>query len=278
MANNINKMICGAYNLKHRLTEKHLLSHSRNKHEDLYLIIDENPLISLIIATYNRGKILTERTIPSILNQTYQNFEIVIIGDRCIDDTPELIKKINDHRVRFFDLPQRGNYPKDPLDRWFVQGVAPRNKGLQLAKGKWLAWMSDDDVLLPNYFDTLLRFAQKGSFEFVSASYTCVKNGDTILRRPTDYDPPIGGMPAWMYRSYLNLFKWNIQSWRKSWNRPCDYDLQNRMMSAGVRMGYVDTIVAHLPAVQGTNTVGSEAQIILAAKERSPHVYMLSFL
>jgi cellulose synthase/poly-beta-1,6-N-acetylglucosamine synthase-like glycosyltransferase len=58
--------------------------------------IAKNPLVSIRVATYSRAKILTERTIPSFLNQTYKNIEIVVVGDRCIDDTEEQIKKIKD--------------------------------------------------------------------------------------------------------------------------------------------------------------------------------------
>ena len=265
-----NRVLSGLIAKKYRLTEQSLLRFMRARYSKFYEKDQDQPLITIVIATYNRGKILTERTIPSILKQTYKNFEILVIGDKCIDNTAMLISTLEDPRIRFYDLPQRGNYPSDSEARWFVQGVVPRNKGLQLAKGKWFAWMSDDDILLPHFLDTLVRFAQQGDYEFVSASYTFEKNGETLTCRPTDYDPIIGGMPTWLYRSYLNCFKWNIHSWRKKWDRPCDYDLQNRMMNAGVRMGYIDEVVAHVPAVQGTNNVGLAAQKILAAKDLAP--------
>ena len=265
-----NRILSSLIAKKNRLTEQPLLRFMRARYSKFYEKGQDQPLITIIIPTYNRGKILTERTIPSILNQTYKNFEILVIGDKCIDNTPLLISTLKDPRIRFYDLPRRGKYPSDAEARWFVQGVVPRNKGLQLAKGKWLAWMSDDDILLPHFLDTLLRFAQQGEYEFVSASYTCERNGKTITCRPSDYDPPIGGMQTWLYRSYLKFFRWNIHSWRKSWDRPCDSDLQYRMMTAGVRMGYFDEVVAHVPAVQGTNTVGFEAQRILAAKNLAP--------
>jgi len=141
--------------------------------------------------------------------------------------------------------------------------VVPRNKGLTLARGKWLAWISDDDILFPHHFERLLNFAQKGNYEFVSACYTYEKNGSVLVQDARDFSPRIGGMQTWLYRSYLKFFRWNIHSWRKTWNRPCDYDLQARMYKAGVRMGFLEEIVAHVPAVDGTNTVGLAAQLIL---------------
>jgi glycosyltransferase involved in cell wall biosynthesis len=217
-------------------------------------------LVSIIIATYNRGEILVDRTLPSIFGQTYPNFEIIVVGDHCIDNTKELLAEISDPRLRFYDLPKRGSYPKDPRTRWFVQGVVPRNRGLELAKGEWLCWISDDDMLLPNHFESLLGFAQKGNYEFVSAVYTYERNGGVFVQDVNNVEPRIGGMQTWMYRSYLRCYKWNLHSWRKEWNRPCDYDLQLRMYRDGVRMGFLEEIVAHVPAVPGTGTVGFEAQ------------------
>lgn len=73
---------------------------------------NEEPLVSVLIPTYNRAKILVERTIPSVLKQTYQNFEIIIVGDHCADDQVEILNNLNDKRIKFCNLPNRGNYPK----------------------------------------------------------------------------------------------------------------------------------------------------------------------
>ncbi len=264
----LNKIISAWIASRYWLTEPVMLYLLRLKYSYLYEGEGKNnqPLISIIIATYNRGRILVERTIPSILAQTYQNFEVVVVGDHCIDDTQELIRKITDPRVRFFDIPSRINYPQHCVCRWFVQGVPPRNKGLEIARGAWLAWISDDDILLPHHFETLLRFAQKNDYEFVSAAYTYEKHGRVHRQGNSLSVPYVGGMPTWMYRSYLKFFKWNINSWRKYWNRPCDFDLSVRMYNAGVKMGFIDEVVTHLPVVEGTNTIGSEAQSILAQK------------
>lgn len=253
----VNTVIGKLVDLKYAVSEPYLLHLARKRSSGLKKTPD--PLISLIIATYNRGKILTERTIPAILKQTYENFEVIIVGDHCIDDTATLMRKITDPRIKFYDLPVRGKYPVTPRDRWFVQGVVPRNAGLRLAKGDWLAWISDDDILLPNHFESLLRFAQKADYEFVSAAYTYEKNGEIEIQDASSFSPRIGGMQTWLYRSYLNFFRWNIHSWRNRWNRPCDYDLQHRMFRAGVRMGFLDEVVAHVPAVEGTHTVGIAA-------------------
>lgn len=226
-----------------------------------------DPLVSIIIATYNRGNILISRTIPNILNQDYKNIEIIIIGDKCKDNTPDLIKSFSDKRVKFYDLKKRGKYPKSIVDRWFVQGTKPRNIGMNYAKGDWYVWMSDDDILYPNHVSTLLRYAQKHNLEFVTGNYLEDREGIKSEIKASAFDKKnphyqIGGMPAWMYRAYLKTFKWNIHSWRKKYNRPVDFDLASRFRFCGVRTGHIDEIVALVPPVEGTSTVGYQAALI----------------
>ncbi len=223
-----------------------------------------SPLVSIIIATYNRSDILVNRTIPSILNQTYKNIEIVIIGDKCIDNTAEILSKNTDPRILFYDLPKRGKYPMDIKDRWFVQGSVPRNVGMSIARGDWFVFISDDDIMLPNHVNTLLNAAIEKNVEFISASYETIKNGEKIIVYPVPYgrnNVLIGGMQTWMYKSYLKVFKWNVDSWRKNWNRPVDYDLQLRFLEAKVTMTSINEIVYFNPPVEGTNTTGYLAAI-----------------
>jgi glycosyltransferase involved in cell wall biosynthesis len=256
----LNKIVALLQAAKFRIIEPTLLYLGRRKFSGQYQNYI-NPLVSIIIATYNRSDILVNRTIPSLLNQSYKNIEVVIVGDHCIDNTAEKVKFILDPRVKFYDLARRGKYPKNIKDRWFVQGTKPRNIGMELACGQWFVFMSDDDILYPNHVETLLRAAQKGGYEFISASYVSMRNGEMeiISALPFDANKPdliCGGMPAWLYRSYLKSFVWNIHSWRKLTNRPVDYDLVGRFYDRGVRMGFVDEVVGLVPVVEGTNTVG----------------------
>jgi len=218
------------------------------------------PLVSIVIPTYNRGRILAERTIPSILAQSYPRFEVVVVGDHVIDDSERRVLALGDQRIRFFDLPQRGRYPTDPSKRWFVQGTVPRNIGQKLASGSHLAFLSDDDVMLPDHLSTMVEFSNRSQAELVSAAHTIIRNGEIVRCNDSNGERalgfPVGGMPTWLARSYLSIFKWNTQSYRKSWNRPCDYDLLIRLRSCGVTMAYIDKVVAHLPAVEGSNSHG----------------------
>lgn len=179
----------------------------------------DNILVSIIVATYSRSKLLTERTIPAVLNQTYKDIEVIVVGDNCIDDTPSKIKDLKDPRLIFFDLSKRGKYPKNVNDRWFVQGSVPRNFGMKVAKGRWLMFISDDDIMYPDQVEKLVKFIKTNRLEFASAAYKTFKNGETIYVYPGKYNYRsnliCGGMQTWIYESYLGKFRWNRHSWRK---------------------------------------------------------------
>jgi len=244
-----------------------MLRIARARSERLYSDPMGDPLVSVMIPTYNRGRLLVDRTLPPILAQTYQNLEVVIVGDCCPDNTPELLAQIKDPRVRFFNLPQPGQYPEDISCRWFVAGSKPANRALKLIRGKWVAWLDDDDVFTPDHIETLLRFAQKERYEFVAGLYEEERNGKRVImgHKSGEY-PEYGGHSTWLYRSCLRFFRYNANSWRKSWNRPTDIDLQLRMRAAGVRMGALDHVVTYVLPRPGSSTVGLAAHQIECKK------------
>lgn len=128
---------------------------------------DPNPLVTVCIATYNRGDLLTQRAIPSVLNQTWKNIELIVVGDACIDNTAELIAQINDPRLRFINLSERGEYPPDPKFRWMVAGTKPINEAMRMAKGLFVTHLDDDDSYTPDRIEKLVKFAQKERAELV---------------------------------------------------------------------------------------------------------------
>ena len=95
--------------------------------------------------------------INSVLNQTYRNFELIIINDGSTDTSVDIIQSYTDKRIRFLDNVQN-------------KGVAfSRNLGLKEAKGEFLTWTDSDDINLPERFeaqvDFLLADAQSHAFE-----------------------------------------------------------------------------------------------------------------
>ena len=102
-----------------------------------------NPLISIVIPSFNAEKSIP-RLINSILKQSYQNYEVILIDDGSIDDTEEAYKKNigNDCRFLYFYQENSG------------QGAA-RNYGIKISKGKYLCFVDADDSISDNYLETL---------------------------------------------------------------------------------------------------------------------------
>jgi glycosyltransferase involved in cell wall biosynthesis len=94
---------------------------------------------SIIIPTYNRAEFIG-KTINSILNQTYQNFEIIVVDDGSTDDTKNLILQINDSRLKY--------YYKSNGERG-----AARNFGVSKSNGDYVTFLDSDDLLLENHFE-----------------------------------------------------------------------------------------------------------------------------
>ena len=109
------------------------------------------PLVSVVMTTYNRADVIG-RSIDSILNQTYDNFELIIVDDGCTDSTYEVLEKYAAKDKRIVLLRQNN------------QGLAAaRNAGVDKAQGKYIAFMDDDDVSLPNRLKKQVTFLEKYS-------------------------------------------------------------------------------------------------------------------
>ena len=79
--------------------------------------------------------------------QTHTSIEVVVVGDRCDAATEAAVRSVDDPRVRFENLAERGRYPADPQFRWMVAGSTPMNRALDLARGDWIAPLDDQDRL-----------------------------------------------------------------------------------------------------------------------------------
>jgi len=99
-------------------------------------MIARQPLVSVVIPTYNRAA-LVGRAVASVLSQTYRNLEVIVIDDRSTDETGRILEGVRDPRVRVVTAEAR-------------LGVAEaRNRGIELASGRFVAFLDDDDEWLP---------------------------------------------------------------------------------------------------------------------------------
>lgn len=106
------------------------------------------PLVSVCIAVYNREKFI-KQAIESVLNQTYQNFEIIVIDDGSIDNTVSVIKSIDDTRIRLYNNSKNKGI------------VYTRNKYIGLANGDYIAILDSDDLWVPEKLEKQLLFLKQ---------------------------------------------------------------------------------------------------------------------
>jgi len=220
--------------------------------------------VSIPIATYDRIDILLERTIPSLLRQTHQDIEIIVVGDGTPPALWEAVEAFRDPRVQVRRLRRRTRYPEDPLSLWMVAGWRARNLGARMATGDWILWISDDDILPERAVESLLAVTRRlPDVDLVSGEQqTGTVSPRRVTLANTDHGLPLKvvGMPL-LCRSTLAAFRWNRHSWRKRWNSPCDFDLLERMGRRGVRMDVTEELVVIHPEVAGTGIVGSKGSI-----------------
>ena len=107
--------------------------------------MDNTDLISVIIPTYNRAHLI-KRSAESVLNQTYKNIELIIVDDGSTDNTKEVIDSIKDERIVYIKQENQGC-------------CAARNKGIDVAKGKYIAFQDSDDVWLSDKLEKQIKKA-----------------------------------------------------------------------------------------------------------------------
>jgi len=113
----------------------------------------KNPMVSVIIPTYNQANFI-DKAIKSVLKQTYQDFEIIVIDDGSTDNTEEIIRCFKDKRVKYIK-----KYKKN-------RGISvARNIGIKVARGKYVALLDSDDEWLPEKLDKQIKILQDGSPE-----------------------------------------------------------------------------------------------------------------
>jgi glycosyltransferase involved in cell wall biosynthesis len=127
-------------------------------------------IISVIIPVYNGEKTIQE-TIESVLNQTYTDFELIIINDGSQDSTLEIISSFKDSRIKVFSYANAGV-------------SASRNRGISHARGEYISFIDADDLWTPDKLEAQLKALQENPQAAVAYSWTqCIDESGEASRR-----------------------------------------------------------------------------------------------
>jgi len=126
------------------------------------------PLVTVLMPVYNAKPYLRE-AIDSILQQTYRNFEFIIINDGSTDTSEEIIKSYHDPRIKYYKNPSN------------LKLIATLNKGFDLASGKYIARMDADDISLPSRIQLQVELMEKDEAIGLSGTWFDTFKGNEVV-------------------------------------------------------------------------------------------------
>jgi teichuronic acid biosynthesis glycosyltransferase TuaG len=130
-------------------------------------------LVSIIIPAYNTEKFI-RATLHSVQNQTYNNWEMILVDDASTDQTVSIIEEFSqkDYRIKLFKLEKNSG-----------NGVA-RNTALEKASGKYIAYLDADDLWFPEKLEKQIQFLKTNNLRFTFSFYDCIdEEGNELSRR-----------------------------------------------------------------------------------------------
>jgi glycosyltransferase involved in cell wall biosynthesis len=181
-----------------------------------------NPRVTVVVATYNWSSVLPY-SIGSALDQTFADFELLVLGDGCTDDSAQVVDGIGDPRVRWANLPRHGHQS------------GPNNEGIRRARGEYIAYLGHDDLWLPHHLEVLVQALDAGADVAHSALVMVGVDGEL---HPATLPPTsvahrrdmIGAVGNW--RDYREL------------HVPPEQDLWERARRKGLRFAFVPRLTA----------------------------------
>lgn len=132
--------------------------------------MSNNPLISIVIPMYNAEAYVID-TINSVLKQSYQGFEIIVVDNCSTDTSRTLVKNIEDSRISLIELDYNSGGP-----------ARPRNIGIENAKGDYIAFLDADDVWKKNKLESQLLFLKENNIEFTSSDCILIDDEDNEIK------------------------------------------------------------------------------------------------
>jgi glycosyltransferase involved in cell wall biosynthesis len=116
----------------------------------------EPPRVTAVIPTWNLSRAL-RCAIASALDQSFADFELLVMGDGCTDDSAEVAASFRDPRVVWHNLPANSGTQ-----------LVPNNAALERARGEYVAYLGHDDLWLPHHLENLVRTAEQTGADFIA--------------------------------------------------------------------------------------------------------------
>ncbi|MGS2721755.1 glycosyltransferase family 2 protein [Paraglaciecola aestuariivivens] len=135
-------------------------------------------MFTIIIPTYNHEDTI-KYAISSVLKQTYQNFEIFVVGDGATERTKAIVEDLSkqDNRITYFENPKGEGH-----------GELYRAKAIEQANGEYIAYLGDDDIWLPNHLETLMPYLN--DYDFVQSAQATIYKDDNWHVHAGDLNHP----------------------------------------------------------------------------------------
>lgn len=183
-----------------------------------------HPTVSIIMSVYN-GEQYLSIAIDSILNQTFTDFEFVIINDYSTDQSKAIIQSYADERIVYLENEKN------------IGLAASLNKGIAIAKGKYIARMDDDDVAFPERLQRQVAFLEENREIGLLGTYAEIGGKQTGLRKHSEYSDELKVRtffscqfchPTVMIRK--EVLDQNNLRYNEAFSTAQDYDLWSRML------------------------------------------------
>jgi glycosyltransferase involved in cell wall biosynthesis len=139
--------------------------------------VNKDPILfSVVIPTYNHAQYLS-RALKSVINQSYPNWEIIVIDNNSTDNTLEIIKEFNNKNIKYMSIINKGIIAKS------------RNAGIKIARGEWIAFLDSDDYWLYRKLEICIDSIRKDPSVDIFVTNELQINEDSGARKGLIYGP-----------------------------------------------------------------------------------------
>jgi glycosyltransferase involved in cell wall biosynthesis len=223
------------------------------------------PRVTAIVATYNWSSVL-RYSVGSVLRQTFTDFELLVVGDGCTDDSADVVAGMNDPRVRWINLPANTRHQS-----------GPNNEGLRQARGEIVAYLGHDDLWLPHHLEAIVRAFDRSDTDLAYALAINV-DGDGATW-PTVPRPLEGRFSSPLSMAHRKRVTEDIGGWRdyRELTDPPDVELWRRAQARGYAFTFVPRLTGikfpagSRPGAYRTRRADQQAAWF-GRIEREPHV------